>query len=304
MGYAVWPSGRLHLPEPDDAAAVAAIKAAWATVPGIVRAGGSADTVAHVSWVDAFPPSDTVADISWAAAASVTRDGDWLEFAFDDAGDPKWAKRATAFYIAIAPFVRSGVVQIIGETDERWSYTYADGQITQQGLNGWDSSIVLGGTVSTLAYNVESSGRLSLPESDDAAAVAAVKAACAGRSGWFHRDESSPSDTLVDIAWVGAASITRDGDWIEFGRAPGSDPKWLKWSDQVTAFYVAIAPFVCSGSVQFIGEDESSDWVGRRPDARWSYTYADGQVTQQGWNGWDKSVEPFGEPVRRPQDLA
>ena len=47
---------------------------------------------------------------------------------------------------------------------------------------------------------------------------------------------------------------------------------------------------VRSGTVHIEGED----------GARWSYTYADGQVTQQGWSGWDGSVEPFGKYVETP----
>jgi len=140
--------------------------------------------------------------------------------------------------------------------------------------------------VSAVGYLVHPSGRLNLSESDDdAAAAAAVKVACAERDGWFNPNEDSSSDTLTDIAWVAAASITRDGDWLEF--SVGDEPKW---SDQATAFYVAIAPFVRSGIVHFDGED----------DARWSYTYADGKITQQGWNGWDGSIEPFGEHVEPP----
>jgi hypothetical protein len=141
--------------------------------------------------------------------------------------------------------------------------------------------------VSTVGYLVEPSGRLNLAESDDAAAVAAVKAAWVVRDGWFDPDVFPSSDTLADIAWAAAATVTRDGDWIEFSYDDEGDPKW---SDQATAFYVAIAPFVRSGIVHIEGED----------DARWSYTYADGQITQQGWNGWDGSIEPFGEPVVLP----
>jgi hypothetical protein len=137
---------------------------------------------------------------------------------------------------------------------------------------------------------VEPSGRLHLPQADDAAAVAAVKAAWVAQGGGLDLDEFPPSDTLADIAWVAAASITRDGDWIEFGHDDAGDPKW---SDQATAFYVEIAPFVRSGTVHILGEHA----------ARWSYTYADGQITQQGWNGWDGSIEPFGDPVElRPPD--
>ncbi len=145
--------------------------------------------------------------------------------------------------------------------------------------------------VCTVGYMVEPSGRLNLPESDDAAAVAAVKAAWADRRGWFNPqapDAFGPSDTLVDIARYASASITRDGDWIEFAYDDEGDPKW---SEQATAFYVAIAPFVRSGMVHLQGED----------DSRWSYTYGDGQITQQGWNGWDGSIEPFGEHVDLPQ---
>lgn len=133
------------------------------------------------------------------------------------------------------------------------------------------------------------SGRLQLPEADDAAAVQAVMAACAAPGDGFDPQAADPAETLVDIAWMGAASITRDGDWIEFGFDEAGDPKW---SRSVTAFYVAIAPFVRGGTVHIDGED----------GARWSYTYADGRIAQQGWNGWDASVEPFGEPQYPPPD--
>ncbi|MEH1026325.1 hypothetical protein ACWD6L_00510 [Micromonospora profundi] len=128
MGYLVWPSGRLHLPESDDVAAAAAVKAAWA------ERGG---------WYtpDLYPPNDTVVGMAEAARASIIRDGDWIEFSRDDDGDPKWSHYATTFYVAIAPFVRSGTVQFEGEDGSRWSYTYSDGQMTQQGWNGWDGSV-------------------------------------------------------------------------------------------------------------------------------------------------------------------
>ncbi|MGC4836839.1 hypothetical protein ACLQ3D_20285 [Micromonospora vinacea] len=138
-----------------------------------------------------------------------------------------------------------------------------------------------------MGYTVMPSGRLNLPESEDAAAVAAVQAALVGRGGWYRPDEFPSDGTLVDLADPARATIVRDGDWIEFGYDDAGDPKW---SDQATAFYVAIAPFVRSGTVQIKGED----------GARWSYTYADGQITQQGWNGWDGSIEPFGEYVDHP----
>jgi hypothetical protein len=128
MGYAVEPSGRLHLPEADDPPAVDAVLAAWTAQDG----GHSLAT---------SDPAETLADIAWLAAASVTRDGDWIEFGFDEAGDPKWSDSATAFYVAIAPYVRGGTVHIDGEDGSRWSYTYSDGRIAQQGWNGWDASV-------------------------------------------------------------------------------------------------------------------------------------------------------------------
>lgn len=131
------------------------------------------------------------------------------------------------------------------------------------------------------------SGRLNLPESDDEAATAAVTTALAGRDGWFGPADAAPGGALADIAWAAAASITRDGDWIEFDHDDEGDPKW---SEQATAFYVALAPFVRSGTVHLEGED----------GAGWSYTYAGGRVTQRGWNGWDGSLEPFGDPVDMP----
>ncbi|SCE97877.1 hypothetical protein [Micromonospora chokoriensis] len=138
-----------------------------------------------------------------------------------------------------------------------------------------------------MGYSVWPSGRLHLPESDDLAAAAAAKLAMAEHGGWYEPDASRSDETLVDLACEARASITRDGDWIEFDHDDEGDPKW---SNQATAFYVAIAPFVRSGVVTIEGED----------GARWSYTYAAGQMTQQGWNGWDGSVEPFGTYVDHP----
>lgn len=127
MGYHVRPSGRLRLPESDDAAAVQAVKAAWAQ-----RRGQSSP--------DVYPGAN-LEEIAEGAAAAITRDGDWIEFDYDDAGDPKWSDLATAFYVALAPFVRSGTVDIEGEDGATWSYRYGGGQIVQEGWNGWDGSV-------------------------------------------------------------------------------------------------------------------------------------------------------------------
>jgi len=123
MGYSVWTSGRLHLPEADEAAAVAAVRAAWA---------------AHNDRLD--PGRGALAGIAWVAAASIARDGDWIACGTDGDGDAKWSDLATAFYVGLAPFVRSGTVELEGEDGARWSYAYAGGAVTQRGRNGWDGS--------------------------------------------------------------------------------------------------------------------------------------------------------------------
>lgn len=185
--------------------------------------------------------------------------------------------------IAKSDLCRSRGILVPVATARRGSPSFGGCYVEAMPLAWWALSAR---SMSTVGYNVEPSGRLNLSESDDDAAVAAAKAACAERDGWFNPDLFPRSQTLADLASVAAASITREGDWIAFGHSEG-DPKW---SDQATAFYVAIAPFVRSGVVHIHGEDGS----------RWSYTYADGQLTQQGWNGWDGSIEPFGEHVDHP----
>lgn len=80
------------------------------------------------------------------------------------------------------------------------------------------------------------------------------------------------------------SQISREGDWLVLTTDPNGDPKW---SHQATAFYAELSRWVSEGSVTFTGED----------DETWSYSYsADGQ-TQTGFNGWDGSAEPFGEPA-------
>jgi hypothetical protein len=77
---------------------------------------------------------------------------------------------------------------------------------------------------------------------------------------WLHPDGSPSSETLADLTEAAAASITRHGDWIEFGHDDEGDPKG---SHQATAFHVAAT-------------GRSLNGVG---------------------TGWDGTIEPFGEPV-------
>lgn len=126
---------------------------------------------------------------------------------------------------------------------------------------------------------MHASGRLHLRQGDDAAAVAAVKAAWEKQDGGFNVDEYGPAGTLADIAWAALAAFVRDGDWIEVSLDEDCDPKW---SYRAIAFYVAIAPFVREGTVHLEGED----------GAEWSYIYLDGQITQRGLNGYEPEDFP------------
>ena len=136
-----------------------------------------------------------------------------------------------------------------------------------------------------MGYTVETSGRLLLPPDREGAVFDALPAAMAERDGWFDPDDDEwPITTLADLAQVAGASVERDGDWLVLGTDEEGDPKW---SDQATAFYVGIARWVDQGEVVLSGEDETE----------WRYTYAAGAMTQSGTNGWDGSVEPFGDPV-------
>lgn len=136
-----------------------------------------------------------------------------------------------------------------------------------------------------MGYAVETSGRVLLPLEREDAAYRALVPAVAQRDGWFDPDDEQwPVRSLADLARVAGASAERDGDWLVLSLDEEGDPKW---SEQATAFYVELASWVSEGTVHLSGEDGTD----------WSYSYADGRVTQLGTNGWDGADEPFGEPV-------
>ena len=136
-----------------------------------------------------------------------------------------------------------------------------------------------------MGYAVETTGRLLVPADSEGAAFDAVSAAMAERDGWYDPgDESWPITSVADLAAVAGASVLREGDWLVLVTDEEGDPKW---SEQATAFYAELAKWVSQGTVLVSGED----------GAEWSYTFADGGVTQSGVNGWDGSLEPFGSPV-------
>lgn len=126
MGYLVTTTGRLRLALEQEGAALAALKEAMAARDG---------------WYDPEEwPVESLDELaSFAASATVAREGDWLVLTTDEAGDPKWSDQATAFYVELARWVGEGAVALVGEDDETWGYTYADG-LTQSGVNGWDGS--------------------------------------------------------------------------------------------------------------------------------------------------------------------
>ena len=136
-----------------------------------------------------------------------------------------------------------------------------------------------------MGYLVETTGRLLLPLAREAAAFEGVRAAVADRDGWFDpEDDQWQVSSLTDLAAVAATSVEREGEWLVLDTDEEGDPKW---SDQATAFYAALATWVTEGTVLVSGEDGTE----------WSYTFAEGELTQSGINGWDGSVEPFGAPL-------
>lgn len=128
MGYLVETSGRLLLPLDREGAAFEALARAMADRDG---------------W---FAPEDdevqvsSLADLATFAATAVEREGEWLVLATDEEGDPKWSEQATAFYAELAEWVAEGTVVVSGEDGAEWRYVFAEGELTQLGVNGWDGS--------------------------------------------------------------------------------------------------------------------------------------------------------------------
>ncbi|MCL8026493.1 hypothetical protein [Nocardioides bruguierae] len=126
MGYLVTTRGRLRLPATQENDAFHAA----------VQAMTGRDGWFHPD----DEPATSLADLATYAAASLEREGDLLVLATDEDGDPKWSAQATAFYVALAPFVADGVVTFTGEDEETWTYTYTADGLTQSGVNGWDGA--------------------------------------------------------------------------------------------------------------------------------------------------------------------
>ncbi|QYJ03873.1 OprD family porin [Nocardioides panacisoli] len=140
-----------------------------------------------------------------------------------------------------------------------------------------------------MGYSMATAGLLVLPAEQEPRALDAARGAMAPLQGWF--DGDADLGTLDDLARYVGAAVTRDGERLLLATDEDGDPKW---SDQATAFYLAIAPFVSAGEVRFVGEDERS----------WQYRYEDGALRQDGINGWDGSNEPFGPPADLMTDPA
>ena len=140
-------------------------------------------------------------------------------------------------------------------------------------------------TLATMGYLVETTGRLLLPSDCEGAAFEALTVAMADRDGWFDpEDDEWQVSSLAELAPFAATSVEREGEWLVLATDEEGDPKW---SEQATAFYAELAKWVSQGTVLVSGED----------GAEWSYTFADGGLTQSGVNGWDGSLEPFGSPA-------
>ena len=136
-----------------------------------------------------------------------------------------------------------------------------------------------------MGYFVETTGRLLLPLDREGAAFEALTVAMAEREGPFDPEDNDwQATTLADLATLAGTSVEREGDWLVLATDEEGDPKW---SDQATAFYAELAKWTSEGTVRFSGEHGTE----------WSYVFTEGGLTQSGINGWDGSLEPFGEPV-------
>jgi hypothetical protein len=124
-----------------------------------------------------------------------------------------------------------------------------------------------------VGYLVETRGALVLPADREAAAFVSARAAMLAADGGLQEDQEV--EDLAGLAELAPdVALTREGDTVSCETGEAGDPKW---SDQATAFWHALAPFVVSGRVDFQGEDGS----------RWSYVFEGGRLTQDGRNGYD-----------------
>ena len=121
------------------------------------------------------------------------------------------------------------------------------------------------------------SGRVLLPEDNERAALPALKAEVTARDGWLPSESELRS--LEELAGCAGARAVRDGDWVLLATDKAGDPKW---SEQASAFYAALSPWVRQGEVRLTGEDGT----------QWSYRYSPDGVAQDGVNGWDGSSAP------------
>lgn len=121
------------------------------------------------------------------------------------------------------------------------------------------------------------SGRVLLPEENERTALPALEAEVAAREGWLPVE--TPVGSLEELAGFAGARAVRDGDWVLLATDKAGEPKW---SEQASAFYAALSPWVREGEVRLTGEDGT----------RWSYRYSPDGVAQSGVNGWDGSSAP------------
>ena len=101
-------------------------------------------------------------------------------------------------------------------------------------------------------------GEDRLARADEEEAVAALRLEVLGHRGWL--GEEDEINSFADLACVGAARISRSGDWVTFATDDLNDPKW---TDQAEAFFLGLGRWVRQGNVVVEGEDGE----------RWGYRY-------------------------------
>jgi hypothetical protein len=121
MAYLVATAGRVHLPEHLEEQALTVLEV---------------ELTPHQGRFHPDEPVDDLTTLARYVGAEVSREGDWLVFSTDRAGEPMWSEQASAFYTGLGRFVTDGEVQLRGQDGAHWAYRYSPDGVTEHGTRG------------------------------------------------------------------------------------------------------------------------------------------------------------------------
>jgi hypothetical protein len=121
MAYLVATAGRIHLPEHLEHQALTVLEV---------------ELSPHEGRFHPDQPVDDLATLARYVGADVAREGDWLVFSTDRAGEPVWSQQAAAFYAGLGRFAADGEVQLRGQDGAHWAYRYTSDGVTELGTRG------------------------------------------------------------------------------------------------------------------------------------------------------------------------